>query len=66
MFHCTEYLCVHADVNECDTENGNCEHICQNTRGSFVCSCRDGFALGTDHARCVGKKHGFLHYEVFA
>ncbi|CAH8444493.1 unnamed protein product [Dicrocoelium dendriticum] len=34
---CTE------DVNECEQNLHNCEHICVNTRGSFECQCYPGY-----------------------
>ncbi|XP_006639368.1 growth arrest-specific protein 6 [Lepisosteus oculatus] len=40
------------DVNECDRRNGNCEHLCSNTPGSYKCSCKLGYSL-TDRHRCA-------------
>ncbi|XP_054275840.1 fibrillin-1-like [Macrosteles quadrilineatus] len=31
------------DINECLNNNGNCTQICQNTEGSFSCTCFTGF-----------------------
>ncbi len=45
------------DVNECITNNGGCGHICTNTQGSFVCSCRSGYELAADARNCVGKDY---------
>ena len=36
------------DINECTTSNGGCEQICNNTIGSFMCSCLFGFTLSMD------------------
>jgi len=47
-------LCV-SDYNECNVDNGGCEHTCYNTEGSYTCSCNDGYILGTDNHMCVGK-----------
>nr|VZI45585.1 unnamed protein product [Spirometra erinaceieuropaei] len=33
------------DLNECSSNNGGCDHLCQNSYGSFHCSCRAGFKL---------------------
>ena len=33
------------DINECTTENGGCEQNCQNTIGSYSCSCQPGYHL---------------------
>ena len=43
------------DVVECFTDNGGCEHTCNNTLGSFTCSCRNGYELDTDDQGCHGK-----------
>ena len=34
-------------MNECQTDNGGCVHICTNTIGRFECSCEDGFQFAT-------------------
>lgn len=31
------------DINECATSNGNCQHKCVNTIGSYKCTCNPGF-----------------------
>ncbi|KAI8508916.1 hypothetical protein Bbelb_127640 [Branchiostoma belcheri] len=41
------------DVNECLTNNGQCDHRCTNTRGSFTCSCDTNFLLGPDMRTCI-------------
>ena len=43
------------DVNECTSENGGCVHACNNTEGSFVCSCDLGYELDTDGLSCKGE-----------
>ena len=35
---------------------GGCQHKCNNTIGSFICSCNEGFALINDKKTCKGKK----------
>ena len=57
ILRCTENTVSHAlyilDVNECLTDNGGCEHVCNNTLGSHICSCRDGYQLlGSS---CIGE-----------
>ena len=47
--------CSASDVNECLTNNGGCAQICNNTVGSFMCSCNPGYSLGADGISCVGK-----------
>ncbi|XP_060658313.1 fibrillin-1 isoform X1 [Drosophila nasuta] len=55
-------ICV--DINECDIvveDDSNIEHVphrvcqqlCENTLGSFRCSCRDGFHLLEDQVNCA-------------
>ncbi|KAL9973664.1 hypothetical protein ACROYT_G020146 [Oculina patagonica] len=39
-------------INECDTNNGNCDQICENSPGSYECKCRSGFSLGADKHKC--------------
>ena len=42
------------DVNECDDGNGGCESSCDNTDGSFVCSCNIGYIVYSNKF-CSGK-----------
>ena len=43
-----------ADVNECSSNSGkgDCDHFCNNTEGSFQCSCRQGYILQQDGRTC--------------
>ena len=41
-----------ADINECEFDNGGCSQLCQNTDGSFHCTCHIGFQLGNDAVSC--------------
>ena len=49
---------VHAhyntDINECETSNGGCDHLCTNHRGSYSCSCLEGHTLVHDNRTCEG------------
>lgn len=38
------------DVDECISGNGGCEHVCNNTMGSYKCSCEDGYRLSGHHS----------------
>ena len=49
------FLCFFVDIDECQSNNGGCEHACFNTAGSFTCDCRPGYALANDGSGCVGK-----------
>ncbi|XP_073697614.1 growth arrest-specific protein 6-like [Garra rufa] len=40
------------DVDECSRGNGGCEHHCNNTMGSYRCSCRQGYTL-SGHRTCL-------------
>ena len=42
-----------ADINECEQGN-DCHQLCQNTEGSFLCSCNEGFTLTGDRKNCTG------------
>ena len=44
------------DVNECLTDNGECEQRCDNIDGSYQCSCWNGFELTSDNNTCTGMK----------
>lgn len=48
-------ITIISDVDECQTNNGGCEHTCTNTEGSFECSCNPGFSLLSDGTNCNGK-----------
>ena len=42
------------DVDECLVLNGGCHQVCQDTEGSFECSCEEGFRLLSDNINCEG------------
>ena len=46
--------CHSTDVDECSVQNGGCEHKCQNTAGSFTCSCNSGYKLNANGLTCDG------------
>ena len=60
--HCTLYYCFHIfcelDIDEC--EFSNCSQICNNTEGSYQCSCKEGFTLLPDNTTC----HGTLYMSI--
>lgn len=41
-----------ADINECELEPSPCKFNCQNTEGSFICSCPKGYILNPDGLSC--------------
>ena len=54
---CHGILCSSCtDINECAVNNGNCQHICLNTEGSFSCSCTFGYGLDSNSRSCTGEE----------
>ena len=43
------------DDDECAVGNAGCDHICNNTHGSYYCSCHHGYSLDTNSKTCTGK-----------
>ena len=43
------------DVDECATENGQCEAACENTIGTYICACPIGLRLRNDGRTCAGE-----------
>ena len=43
------------DTDECTHDTDGCEHNCNNTVGSFFCSCNTGYALTLDGKNCTGE-----------
>ena len=48
----TDFLSI--DRDECALANGGCQHTCENSVGSFSCSCNDGYKLNSDGLTCSG------------
>jgi len=41
------------DLNECEVNNGGCQHVCiNNPDGSYHCLCNQGFLLHSDRKQC--------------
>ena len=55
-----------SDVDECRKiisgviSKGGCQHKCNNTIGSYSCSCNEGFALAYDRRTCLGMAKTFF------
>lgn len=49
------FLFLLPDIDECQENNGGCDHFCRNTVGSFECSCQKGHKLLTDERTCQGQ-----------
>ena len=43
-----------SDIDECEQGSDGCEHNCNNTVGSFFCSCNTGYVLTMDGQNCTG------------
>lgn len=41
------------DINECE-DKGRCQHLCENTQGSYRCLCPAGYQLGPFGKKCQG------------
>ena len=42
-------------VNECEVDNGGCEHLCMDQPKSFSCGCRSGYTLDSNGRNCTGE-----------
>ena len=42
------------DINECETNMGDCSQACYNTNGSHACLCVTGYVLNADGRTCNG------------
>ncbi|XP_055699503.1 dorsal-ventral patterning protein tolloid isoform X2 [Phlebotomus papatasi] len=49
------------DIDECEVNNGGCQHECKNTIGSYICSCHNGFTLHDNGHDC---KEGGCKHEI--
>ena len=43
------------DIDECSVNNGGCNQTCNNSIGSYKCSCGSGYTLKKDGLGCDGK-----------
>lgn len=54
MFGCQFFLLLFPDINECLL--GQCQQTCDNTVGSFICTCEEGYEVDpTDSSLCQGQ-----------
>ena len=51
-----------ADIDECARDTDGCERSCNNTVGSFICSCNTGYILTMDGKNCTGKYNVYLKH----
>ena len=52
------------DIDECSENSDNCSQNCSNTIGSYLCSCNDGFTLGSDQHTCNGINMCMYHSRM--
>jgi len=56
--HYLNIVCNIVDVNECNEALDTCEQLCQNTPGSYICSCRQGYTFNSTTNHCdAGKEN---------
>ena len=60
---CTQYFQL-IDIDEC-LNASNCEQICTNTDGSFVCGCLSGYRLIEDTNNCAGMSLSMVQHYVY-
>jgi len=56
MYLGTKTVLFLLDIDECKSSSlTNCEQICVNNEGSYLCACFDGYQLNsTDRMSCYG------------
>ena len=53
-----KYYLIVIDINECNSNNGGCNHTCINTVGSYVCQCNSGYTLSdSNNHSCIGETY---------
>ena len=62
------YCISHLDIDECLDRNGGCSDTCQNTPGSYICTCPFGYTLDVVTRQCIGTYvlHFTLHRKARA
>ena len=57
-------LYLSLDIDECELGQDGCEVMCNNTVGSYVCLCHDGYKLNADRRTCDGMYNTAQFYSV--
>lgn len=56
---------IFLDMDECEMDNGKCQHLCYNSDGSYSCDCEDGFYLDmTNNQSCISKLYHYLQHNI--
>ena len=51
------FLPFFLDINECIRGTSGCTQLCNNTLGSYICSCSSGYTIDADNHMCNGEGH---------
>jgi len=54
------YLNFFSETDECKSNNGGCEQICEDTLGGYRCSCHPGYELRSNNKNCEAACGGTL------
>ena len=54
MLNIYSYVKFDLDVNECETGEHKCQHLCENTKGGYKCHCKPGYIPQPDGNTCKG------------
>ena len=52
---------LHSDIDECEEETSGCSQNCNNTIGSYYCTCMNGFDLESDGHSCTGNEDTYTY-----
>ena len=63
--HTLHHFLLIADIDECASNNGDCDDNCTNVNGSFTCSCSSGFLLNPDGTTCDGESEKLYKISFF-
>ena len=50
----------YSDIDECVQGLAECSQRCNNTIGSYFCTCMDGYELESDNHTCTGDKINYV------
>ena len=55
---------INVDIDECETNNGGCNHTCTNSDGSYTCSCNTGYTLDLDEEGCSRENIYYIFFLI--
>lgn len=56
----TDIYVPNQDINECLSGSHSCNQTCQNTAGSYQCTCNSGYVLSSNGRSCNGKRYNIV------